>query len=234
VSAEYHKINSIQKRFTEGPSKGRFTGEWVDPLYEYLQDLDWVLREKIDGTNIRVGIKSKTHSTGTISGVLNFYEIDPGLVRSFDGRTGTAQIPSPLFKRLEELFPEEKLLARFADDEGKIQKEITLCGEGFGAGVQKGGDYGPIDFILFDVQIGGFWLDQPSVADIAVELGCQWVPYFTATLRHAIELVSSHRYLSKLRPGEAEGIVAIPAIPLFNKFGERVIVKIKGKDYPHG
>jgi len=218
---EYHKINSIQKRYDDGPLKGQFTGEWVDPVYEYLQDCQWICREKIDGTNIRIhyGLAE-----------------DGSVARAIGGRSNNSSIPAPLYQRIEALFPldGDDTLVRSIFDESALQAGVTLYGEGFGAGIQKGGNYGPVDFILFDVQVGGWWLDEENITDIAQKFGVQRVPIYEsiATLREAITKVSTHSLMSHWEGVEVEGIVAVPAVPLFDRRGNRIVVKVKGRDYP--
>ena len=218
---EYHKINSIQKRHENGPLKGQFTGEWVDPVYEYLQDCKWICREKIDGTNIRV----------------HYALADDGFItRIVGGRSNNSSIPAPLYEKLESIFPlngydESKVRDIF--DESALQAGVTLYGEGFGAGIQKGGNYGPVDFILFDVNVGGWWLDETNTTDNAEKFGVKRVPIYEniTTLREAIDLVSTHNLCSNFDNVEVEGIVAVPAVPLFDRRGHRIIVKVKGNDF---
>jgi hypothetical protein len=221
MSTEYHKINSIQKRHTSGTNKGKFTGEWADPVFEYLQDLPWICREKIDGTNIRI----------------EYTRPDPETVaRRIDGRTDNAQIPAPLYKKLEEYFPADcSNLEGVIDLPNREDCSITLYGEGFGAGIQKGGGYGPVDFILFDVKVGDTWLHEESITGIAKGLGIQRVGIYTGitTLRQAIDTVRQGRLTSHFWPGieTPEGIVATPAVPLRNCRGSRIIAKVKAVDF---
>lgn len=50
---KHHKIQSVFKR----DKQGRFLlGQWSRPYLEYLADLQWGWTEKVDGTNIRIGI----------------------------------------------------------------------------------------------------------------------------------------------------------------------------------
>jgi len=128
---EYHKIYGPFTRETEGPNRNKVKiGFWSKPEFQYLQDNVWIFTEKIDGTNIRV------HWDG--------HKV------VFGGRTDNAAIPAKLFDHLRNTFLEELFEQAFGDT------EVTLYGEGFGAGIQKGGgNYGPNqEFILFDVRIG--------------------------------------------------------------------------------
>ena len=225
MSTEYHKINSIQKRYTSGPNKGKFTGEWADPVFEYLQDLPWICREKIDGTNIRIGYTRGDPNVGW-----------DAIVRKIDGRTDNAQIPGPLLAKLEAYFP-----ADCSNIEGVLQlrpetgSQITLYGEGFGAGIQKGGKYGPVDFILFDVLVGDSWLHEEAITAIAKGLGVQRVGIYKGirSLREAIEIVRRGKQISHFFPDQdkPEGLVCIPAVPLKNYRGSRIIAKMKAVDF---
>jgi hypothetical protein len=235
VMTEYHKINSLQKRHTEGPLKGRFTGEWCDQIYEYLQHNHWYCREKVDGTNIRIHVQSDPEQVAS-------HTTNP-LKITIAGRTDNAQIPGPLIKRLygivgvlspvDGMVNPDQTFNNFRNvfNDKSLGTGITLYGEGFGAGIQKGGAYGPVDFILFDVKIGDFWLSEGAITGIADALGLRRVPYEIMTLASAISVVSNHELESSLKEGEAEGYVCVPAVPLQDKWGQRVIVKVKGVDF---
>lgn len=208
---EYQKIPGPFKRITSGPNKNKVIAwNWTSPELEYLADLTWNFTEKIDGTNIRV--------------------IWDGHKPEFRGRTDKAQLPPKLLKALEEMFPEELLEQTFGAN------PAILFGEGYGAGIQKGGGNYRKDnsFILFDVYIGGWWLLFDSVEDIANSLGINVVPVrFVKTLRGMIEELSHYSYLRSTVAEvslEAEGLVGTPSLPLFTRKGERIIVKLKGRD----
>jgi hypothetical protein len=202
---EYHKIQSVFKR--DEKTKRFILGDWSLPELEYLKDLSWEWDEKIDGTNIRVHWENGS--------------------RTFGGRTDNASIPATLVKRLEELFPVEKLKASFGDS------TATLYGEGFGAKIQSGGSYIPDgqDFILFDVLVGDWWLTRVNVAEIAGSLGLRLTNIVgDGTLPEAINFVKSG-FKSIIGTADAEGLVCRPQVQLFNRKGERIIVKVKTKDF---
>lgn len=177
-------------------------GEWCKPEFEYLKDAQWEFTEKVDGTNIRV--------------------MFDGQLR-FGGRTESAQIPAHLVNRLNDIF-DPSMGDLFPDP-------VTLYGEGFGAKIQKGGgQYGDVDFVLFDVKIGDWFLRREDVEDVASKLGIQCVPI----LGHG-SLAVGERLVQNLKSkwGDfwAEGVVARPRVQLYNRMGERVIAKIKRRDY---
>lgn len=204
---EYTKIPNIFRRDEE-------TNKLIDGLYStnelfFLQDISWEFTEKVDGTNTRV--------------IWDGYRV------SFAGRTDKATIQPHLLKRLEELFGGEDKEEIFEQTFGK--KEVILFGEGFGEKIQKGGElYGSVDFILFDVWIG-MWLQRDAVEDIARKFGIRVVPVVGyGSLKGAVEFIKKHPG-SLLRNGEMEGIVCRPQLELLDRRGERIIVKVKCRDF---
>ena len=206
---EYTKIPNIFKRETFGKNK-LIEGEYSSPELEYLSKSMWGFEEKIDGTNIRV--------------CWDGYRVE------FRGRTDRAQIPAHLMAKLEELFGGETKEELFEQTFGKT--EVILFGEGFGEKIQKGGGlYGPVNFRLFDVYIGGYWLNRDNVSDIAEKFGIDRAPsLFTGTLEEGVEFIKKHPK-SVLRDAEMEGIVGRPMVQMFSRTGQRIMVKIKCRDF---
>lgn len=206
---EYHKINSVFKRDMTKPNKPFILGEWAEPEFDFLQGCEWEWTEKIDGTNIRI--------------MFDGDEI------SFGGKSDNAQIPAKLVKVLQDRFLPQ--LSLFKE---KFSDGACLYGEGFGASIQKGGgDYIPdgVDFILFDVLIGNYWLSRDNVSEIADTLGLRKVHIVgKGTIAEAIELVRGG-FNSVIGTAKAEGLVIRPTTELFNRKGERIITKIKTRDF---
>lgn len=205
---EYHKIKTIWLRDPETKFKTLLKDKWACPEFEYLANQQWLFTEKVDGTNIRV------HWNGEKVGI--------------GGRTDRAQIPTQLLDVITEMFPSEKV--------GDVFKatDATLYGEGYGAKIQKGGGLyieDGVSFILFDVCINGGWLQRQDVEAIAAELGCGVVPLIGAgTLQDAIDLASGG-FESMLGHPSPEGLVMRPAIELCDRRGQRIIAKVKCKDF---
>jgi len=198
---------SIQRsrRYSSGTQTFKvIPGEFALPEFEYLENCDWQVDEKIDGTNIRV-------------------YWDGEMVR-FHGRTLRAQIPTHLLSTLQDLFPPD--IFRPLDP-------ICLYGEGYGAKIQKGGgNYLPdsTSFRLFDVRCGDWWLRTCDVADIAKKLNILRVPLlYVSSLRTISDVGVS--FGSAIGVAEAEGVVLRPAQQLFTRKGERIIAKLKTKDF---
>lgn len=226
--SEYHKIQTVFKRDPNN-KKDLIQGAFSLPEFEYLQHNEWEFTEKVDGTNIRVVRRYDLNTdTETVT---------------FGGKTNNALIPAELLTRLQERF----LVSGAFDHFGP--SDVVLYGEGYGAGIQKGGIYRPDqDFVLFDVWVvpkpdnkhplppyGGWWLNRENVSQVALRLGIDVVPVIgTGTLWDMVRLVCDGRFVSqwKLVGTRVEGIVARPAnVDLFTRKGERIITKLKRRDY---
>jgi hypothetical protein len=48
--SEYHKIQTIYKRYLTNPKKPLIVGQWSEPEFEYLAGNRWQFTEKVDGT----------------------------------------------------------------------------------------------------------------------------------------------------------------------------------------
>jgi len=141
-------------------------------------------------------------------------------------------MPIVLLKRLQEIFTSEKLATVFPDIEG----QIVLYGEGYGARIQKGGgNYIPdgVDFILFDVKVGGWWLKREGIEEIAESLGVKAVPIiFAVTIHSALKYMTNGVGIkSEFGNFQAEGLVGKPAVDLFTRSGKRIVTKMKHKDF---
>lgn len=211
MMGEYHKIQTLFKRDME-TKKGRIMEELTLPEFGYLYWNEWSGTEKIDGTNIRIHWRRE------------------GNVFTIGGRTDNSQIPAPLVQKLNEYIAGFDFSLHFTED----AREVTLFGEGFGKGIHKAGKlYNPdgVDFILFDVKVNEWMLRRHGVVDVAAVLGLDVVPeVFHGNLSDAIKLVSTG-FLSRFGLFEAEGLVLTPAEPLYNRKGERIITKLKRKDF---
>lgn len=203
--SEYHKIETLYERDLETFK--------VDPsklknrTYSLIKTWQWT--EKIDGTNIRC-IWS------------------PHSLR-FGGKTDNAQIHADLVRWLYENVSAARMAEIFPDT------EVVIYGEGYGAGIQKGGGYSSTKkFIVFDVLVGGkWWLSWENTCDVAGKLSLDVVPFIgEMSLEEATAMVQAGFY-SRLGDGtvRAEGLVGRTSEPLFDKKGARLIVKLKTKDF---
>jgi hypothetical protein len=204
---EYHKIETLYER-DEATHKIK-PGILKNRTYAMLKSWQWT--EKIDGTNVRA-----------------IWDLPTGKLM-FNGRSDNAQIRADLIRYLYENIPLENVKAVFPET------SAVLYGEGYGAGIQKGGGYSDKKkFILFDVLVDGkWWLNWEATCDVAAKLHLETVPYLgEMTLEEATEKVRAG-FPSALNGGKmpAEGMVGRPIETLFDKKGARLIVKLKTKDF---
>ncbi len=135
-------------------------------------------------------------------------------------RTDRSQIPAHLYEFLHRKFKD------FIED-------FTLFGEGYGAKINGGGKYisDGVGFILFDVRVGDWWLKREDVQSIAGYWDVPIVPLIgLASLDHAIA-VCKHGFQSHVAGCEAEGIVARTPLGLKSRNGQRIITKVKVRDF---
>lgn len=202
---EYHKIETLYER-----DLSTFK---VDPsklknrTYSLIKTWQWT--EKVDGTNVRC-----IWQDGKLT---------------FGGKTDNAQIHADLVRWLYENVSAAKMAEIFPDT------TAVIYGEGYGAGIQKGGYYSPTKkIIVFDVLVGNkWWLSWENVCDVAQKLSLDVVPFVgDMTLDDATAMVKSS-FPSLLGEGKmrAEGLVGRTAETLFDKKGHRLIVKLKTKDF---
>lgn len=207
---QYHKIQTVFKRDMENNGKTLLEGQYSLPEFEFLVNNQWTFTEKVDGTNIRIMWKD-----GSVQ---------------FGGKSDNASIPAKLVERLRERFPDDSSFnSAFSGCDG----DVCLYGEGYGPKIQKGGgNYrNDQDFVLFDVKIGDWWLQRSDVEDVAKKMDLDIVPILgSGTLTECIEMVRGGLQ-STWGEFQAEGIVARPATELFTRGGQRIITKIKCRDF---
>ena len=207
---EYNKIEVLYERDVDG-SKKLIEGKFRNRTVEYLAYNEWEFTEKIDGTNIRV-----------------YWD---GHKITFGGRTDRASIPSHLVNKLNELFLNEETEQLFEQKFG--EKEVILFGEGYGAKIQAvGSDYrSDVGFILFDVLVDGTYLSRDSIEGIATAFNLEIVPIIMrGTIQDAVDYVKTQPN-STIGKAKMEGLVGKPTIELKDRLGNRLIVKIKCRDF---
>ena len=214
---EFVKINTLFQR--DMANKGRIIEDrWATPEFAFLSGNPWRFSEKLNGTNTRVAWDGDKIEYG--------------------GRTDNASIPTALLRHLDETFR--------AGDFERLRKGLpgggyVLYGEGIGAGIQHGsGTYGKINFVLFDVLADAedsagrpvkIWLERHNVQDIGKKLGIPVAAELgTGTLHEAVDM-AREGFPSTWGAFPAEGLVLRPMVELRTRRGDRVIGKIKTRDF---
>lgn len=208
---KYIKIETIYNRDINGTKK-LINGSFRDESIEFLKLAKWEWTEKIDGTNIRV-----------------YWD---GHKVEFGGRTDNANIPAPLVNYLNSVFATPEAEEMFEQMFG--EKEVILFGEGYGNKIQAvGKDYIPdgVGFIMFDMLIGDNYQPRESIERCAKAFNVPVVPIVgEGNLIEAVDFVKSNPK-STIGSCDMEGIVCRPKVELRDRCGNRIIVKIKWKDF---
>lgn len=203
---EYQKIETVFER--DPTNKKLIYGKYRNETVEYLKNNTWWITEKIDGTNIRV--------------------VWDGHKFSFYGRTEKAVIQPPLLEKLNEMFnyEQEQVFEQMFGE-----KEVIIFGEGIGEKIQCGLYGKEYRLLVFDIMINNKYLELSQAFEIAKELGLETVPtiYEGHTLIDAIDLVQD--YATNIKLGQIEGVVARPIFTLYDNNFDRVLVKIKVRDF---
>lgn len=201
--------HKIENVFTRDPETHKLNlWDWRTPEFEVLQDVPWTATEKVDGMNMRILAQGEDVYIG--------------------GKTDNALIPGDLMQVMSALGTR------------MIEQSIhglVLFGEGYGAGIQKGGAYSSTkQFALFDIQVEetGVFLQRRDVEEIAGLLGLVPAPILIddRSLRDIVAIVADGRLLSNWGVGVTpEGVVARPKFELRSRTGSRIITKIKARDF---
>jgi hypothetical protein len=138
--------------------------------------------------------------------------------------------------KFKSLFNEERLVKHFTE---LGHEEVVVYGEAYGGSCQKMSYMcGPeLRFIVFDVFINNIWLDVPNMDEVATRLEQEVVPWRKIVCDLAA--IDNERD----RPSEVavrrgfteehirEGVVLRPLAEMFNRYGERMIVKHKHEKF---
>jgi hypothetical protein len=218
----YHSIETIYKR--DKATNLLHFGEIRMP--EIAAVREWTFSEKIDGTNIRAIV--------TLAGI------------EVRGRSDNAQLHPDLIKAVLANFNHGRVVEYFTTYRGKElapEWSVTFYGEGYGAGIQKGGAYSDTKrFRCFDVMLGdSWWLDDSEMRRICADLSVPVVPalglnaYLPITREHLEYLLPNGSVVAFEDRGvtgvQAEGVVAKPTVVLFDKHGNRVMWKLTFREF---
>lgn len=191
-----------------------------EPLVALLADKEWVARRKLDGANIRIQ-----------------WDGEQAL---WNGKTDKFVCGADLTNYMNNTFLEEIFEEKFGRD-----ITVTIFGEHMGPKVQGNElDLDRDEVIIYDVNINGFWQPKDNVKEIAGYFGCRTCYDFMVVRNHEGSVTDEQDYRFTLNGiillvasghfKDWEGIVATPTVECRNQKGERMIVKVKTKDYYKG
>lgn len=237
---EYPKTENV---FTRNPDTHLLNdGELRDPAHAQIGE--WLITEKVDGTNIRILIRLKNAPKD--NDILMNVEVR--------GRSDRANLPKDLEANILKIIEENHTrVFEWVYDLVQGDENITVClyGEGYGAGIQKvGGRYRSDKSVrLFDVTTTHveawpdgnadgptWWRDWNTVLAAAEATGLKTVPVLgVMPLDEAVEN-TRFPFVSEAAREDggdamAEGVVARTDPYLYNHRGHRVLVKIKTHDF---
>jgi ATP-dependent RNA circularization protein (DNA/RNA ligase family) len=203
---EYPKIHSL---FMRDEKTHKFTEHYSKREFESPHIL-WSVEEKIDGMNMRI-------------------HVTDGKITKVVGRTDDALIPPKLLA----WFNRPEFIEKIA-----IIKPVTaiLYGEGFGAGVQKGGIYRPDPaFILFDCYAQDRWGTRPEIRELAQLLGIDCPAWLgVMTTQEVVEYVKSRpQGMYGLGNYMMEGVIcrSNPVVRFNDEQAAPVMFKLKVRDF---
>lgn len=181
---EFKKYNSLENAYRQ---------KFIDQCHELGVD-EWVALEKVHGANFSfvVGdggvIPAKRSGPVELNehGNYDFYGCHPIVEKYRDRAVMVSEV---------------------------VGKSVQIFGELYGEGVQKGVDYGPKDFVAFDIMTeDGTYLAWPIVCYLCDSVGIPKAPVLgTGTLTEMLEI--SPEFFSAISPRDdqkAEGVVIKP------------------------
>lgn len=213
---EYPKTDNLYKRNPKKKSE-LLIGEYTRPEFEFINK--WHVSEKVDGTNVQLKFNRALTQPGGFSA---------------NGRTENAQFSRNQLAFLQEVGLEIEPKVRNTMDRFGLDT-MTLYGELYGPKIQAGGNYSDtLGFRMFDIMVNDkTWLGVDSVKANATEWGVTLVPSFGLMGTYEIfELVKSGfvSTFSQNPDYQAEGVVAVTPVPMYDQRGERIKFKLKTKD----
>jgi hypothetical protein len=193
-------------------------------LLQYIPKGKWIKMEKIDGTNIRIILNKQDENKdreifiGTRNLILN--EEDKNSKYYIDC------LKDVNLNKLKEYFKD-------------IKPTIVIYGEGYGKGINKGGGYTQDkNYRIFDIKIGSAYQDFEYVKKVCVDNQLNIVPvisYDCVEVNYEECVLSLNKFENTLiNEGEGklpEGIIYKFEPVILNKYGERLIFKVKRKDF---
>lgn len=212
-------INPLDRYCVGSEDFDKMDASYRSPELAYLQDNHWIYKRKLDGENIRI-----------------YWDGEQAL---WNGKTNRFQCSADFQNYMNNTFIEEIFEEKFGRD-----KEAYIYGEKMGPKTQ-GNELGlnNDELIIFDVEINDTFLGEENIKQVAEYFSVKSVYDYMPEedlrddllnadgeplemgLLHLIDAVANNQF------PKWEGIVCTPACNIKDQNGNRIIVKIKNKDY---
>ena len=210
-----HNFPKISAPFGRKTPKDRLVDPsiYAKPWVEHLRGVKFHASEKIDGTS--VGIVWDGERISFVGHTVKS-EFCPRYLDYLKANFATAEFESVI----EEIFSDTP---------------VTIYGEGISKDYNVHYGFPEGNFIMYDVQNeGGTFYNREPVREIAAKLALITPYEEMMTLDEAIEFVKS-RPMSRLDPTKKmEGLVLRAPVEMYTNTGERIICKVKVKDFVDG
>lgn len=221
---EIDELNSFTK-YAKFSSPFKKDEKWLNTreLSQYLPDGRWIITEKIDGANIRI-ILTKPDEEGN----RKIHIASRKLILNSEDKSS---------KQFMDCLKEvnlNKIKEYFKD----VESTVVIYGEGYGAGVQKGGIYSKEkNYRVFDIRIGEAYQDFEYVQKVCIDNQLNVVPIMCElteiTYEECLKVLKlfQETLIKEGDGGKPEGLVYKFEPVLLNKYKERLIFKVKHKDF---
>ena len=221
---EIDELNSFTK-YAKFSSPFKKDDKWLNTpeAAQYLPIGRWIVTEKIDGTNIRI-ILTKPDEEGN----RETHIASRKLILNPEDKTS---------KQYMDCLKEVNLhkIKEYFND---VNSTVVIYGEGYGAGVQKGGIYSKEkNYRVFDIRIGEAYQDFEYVKKVCIDNQLNVVPVMCELKEIVYEecldalKIFQETLIKEGDGGKPEGFVYKLEPVLLNKYKERLIFKVKHKDF---
>lgn len=212
-----HNFNKISAPFGRNTPKDRlvntsiYAKPWVEMFYK--NNVPMYASEKIDGTSVGI--------------VWNGERV------SFIGHTDKTQFAPRFLEYLSNTFLTSEFEAVIEEVFGETP--VTVYGEGISKDYNYHYGFQDGNFIMYDIcGENGKYYNRDAVKSIAEKLDMIYPYEKIMTISEAIEFVKT-RPQSVLDPShKMEGLVLRPTVELYTNRGERIICKVKVRDFVDG
>ena len=205
----YPKIKTVFDRDEATNFRTVIFNKFSSVEFEYLRDCRWTFTEKVDGANTRI-----------------FFAPKPTVL----GRTDKAHLDQ-IIPATEDIVDRLSAIRSVAPEPALT--DLTIYGESYGPKIQSGGRYSnQPSFVIFDILFKSrYWFPHNLTMEFCEKHQLPFVPHHTiGTLDEGIAACRKMQN-SFYGPFIIEGLVARPVVELRNGFSDRIICKMKTKDF---